>query len=153
MATRTFQQLGASYGMTPSSIVVQLDGATIFSGDVTAFDEPVPTELGDITNVAFSFTEDVHYAGTKTVSIQVSGADLYLGPTQANYSKNGGPEAPTTGADGYGSIFRGDPYSSVTIDGIEQTPDRGGNLGQWGWMIPAGSTFQATLNIQGGYLT
>ena len=40
-----------------------------------------------------------------------------------------------------------DPRSSVTIDGIVQNPQRDGEDGTWGWIVPQGSTIAHNLNI------
>jgi hypothetical protein len=179
MTTRTFKQLGQGYGSVPTSIVVTLDGTEIFSGPISTLDQPLPTfpDSGNSYGIEiFSWTDEVTFAGSKSLSISVSGSPLLLTDTQANYIlipnpdySPPDPKNPTTepvvpefisgGANVYGTFYfetidtvtYSDPFTDEAIDGTAQSGPPDPSLpGQWYWKIPAGSTFTATVNIQPG---
>lgn len=152
MTTRTFKQQAAAYGASSASITASINGTQVFSGTLAVSDDAVPA---DQTSVPFSdlftWTNTVDFAGTNAMTITVSGADVLLGATLANYQ--------TGNADLYsefysftlGSDIISDPMSDVFVDGVGQSTDRSGGLtGQWYWIIPSGTTFSATVNIQAG---
>lgn len=148
---RIFQQLGHGYGPSPTTIVVQIDGTTVFSGPVPTADEPVPGE--DLAHnygvLCFDWTEsDTYFAGEKTLSIAVTNGVFKIGETLAQ-SSNVDPTA-------YGSIYKealgnlllGDPLTNVVIDGVSRSrPEQAPLLGQWGWVLAAGSSLSATMRV------
>lgn len=165
MTTRTFIQKATAYGSSTASIVAVVDGVTVYSGSVETLNQPFPS-LPDTENSyganAFTWTNDVAFAGTQTLSIAVTGSDLLLTDSVANYIGIDDPANPgntiSGGANVYGGFYNetianvvySDPFTNVTIDGVAQSTDRGDLVGQWYWTIPAGSTFTATINIQAG---
>ena len=153
MTLRTFQQHALAFGETPTQVVCQIDGNTVFSGSVTTLDEFMPA-LPDPTyrmeNVAWTWESDAEFAGTQAITITVTGSPLLLWQTVANY-----PLANL--ANVYGAFYSFplgnancfDPLSDVTINGQPQIRYNDPSLeGQWAWRIPAGGTLAATLNVQ-----
>lgn len=53
----------------------------------------------------------------------------------------------SSGANGYQTIDNTDARSSVAIDGVAQTPDRGDLPGTWWWKINNGSTLAYQLDV------
>ena len=69
MTTRTVKMLGLAYGSNPAEITVTLDGTTIYNGNVTTANAPVPQlpnlDLVDSTVELCSFEIPVDFSGTK----------------------------------------------------------------------------------------
>lgn len=152
MTDRIFQQYAQGYGSTPCQVVCQIDGTTVFSGEVATFDQPLPSlpnvEM-TVNTVAWTWQAPADFTGSKQISIAVTGSDLLLAQTFAN-----DPD----GADAnvfspfFSTVIDGveylDPFTDEAINGVTQSgPYRQETPGQWWWHIPAGSTFTAALNI------
>ena len=159
MTTRTFRQLGQGYGSNPCQITATLDGVTVYTGAVTTVDQPLPV-LPDtslvISNILYTFTRDAHFAGTIPMTIAVAGSPLVLCDTLANFflpvADQGdvwnSPHVVMTDAEEPNS----DPLTDVMIDGVAQPHQFETEYkGQWWWIIPAGSTFSATINVRSSY--
>ena len=86
--TRTFTQNGQAYGAVPCNITAKIDGAVVFSGTVPTANAPIPplpdSEL-DIGVPLFSWTKPVDFAGTCELEIAVSGSQLVITDTVADY--------------------------------------------------------------------
>jgi len=155
MKTRIFKQLGQAYGIIPAVITATIDNEVIFSGEVTTIDLPLPM-LPDpaVTGIElFTWTNTVCFSGTQSYSISVTGSPLLLTLSIADnvmandtaafgrfyFSKNNG-------------VIIEDPLTDVQIDGISMHVghERHGLNGQLYWIIPARSTFTATLNVHAG---
>lgn len=159
MTSRTFKQAGIAYGRTPVTITVKIDDNTIYSGPVKTIDDIIPSfpdPNWTSTNYLFTWQNDVEFSGTQFLEINVGWGDLLLAETTANYGFIIDPKDPLykipNGPDnfvGFCTERVSDPLSDVTIDGIPQPRDDS-LLGQWHWMIPAGSTFTAKINIPSG---
>ncbi len=156
MTTRTFKQYGQAYGGTQASIVATIDGVQIYSGNVTTIDEPMPIfpQTGtDFGEEMFSWTNTVDFAGTQTMTISVTGSTLLLTDSLANYI-NGVGNAEEFGSFNYTTVdgtTYAVPLTDVTIDGVEQPEILDPALsGQQYYMIPPGSSFSCTLNVQAG---
>ena len=153
MTDRTFQQFAQGYGSTPCQVVCQIDGNTVFCGSVTTLDQPMPG-LPDpefnVTNVGWTWQGNAAFSGTQSISVAVNGSPLLFGGTLANN--------PYGNADIFLSFYSvtvdgvdyADPFTNETIDGVPQPGPYDANLGgQWWWVIPAGSTFAATMHVTG----
>lgn len=165
-----------AYGSSAPTLTVTLDGTEIFSGAAPVTNSDLPSgEIADAVNFgseAFSWTAEDTFEGTQALSVTVTGSSPFLmGMTKANkvwgdappgYDRNDptSPQ-PTAAADTvFGPFYNvynaadntiySDPLSDVQIDGVNQTS--GGNPGQHFWVIPAGSTFTATVNVRRGAL-
>jgi hypothetical protein len=159
MTTRTFRQLGQGYGSTTCQISATVGGVVVHTGAVTTVDQPLPA-LPDtslvINNILYTFTRDAHFAGTIPMSITVSGSPLLLAQTQANFflpvaNQSDVWSSPHVVDLGENEV-NSDPLTDVTIDGVVQPHQFEVDYkGQWVWIIPAGSTFSATINVRSSY--
>ena len=156
MTTRTFKQCGQAYGSTPASITATINGTEVFSGPVPTVDQPLPTLPELSANVSlptlFTWTNTVDFAGTQSFSIAVTGSQLLLDFTGADYCGNRKEEFKNFYRYEIGGVIVADPLTNVAIDGLamQRGPDNSQFSGQWQWVIPAGSTFTATLNVSAG---
>jgi hypothetical protein len=157
MTTRNFIQCGQAYGSTPASITVTIDGTVVFSGPISTLDTPVPT-LPDLSIKAlptiFTWTNTVAFSGTQSYSIAVTGSPLLLGATLADHcvANNVAEFGSFYTYEIVGAGVVADPLANVAIDDVARTrgPDNTELSGQWQWLIPAGSTLTATLNVNAG---
>jgi hypothetical protein len=157
MTTRTFKQFGQAYGNTPASIAVLINGVNVFSGAVPTENSalPEPPYTGIAGTELFTWTNTVDFAGAQSFSISVENAPLLLLRTVADYVYPQPNELPefngfyTYQIDG---VTVADPLSNVAIDGVpvQRATDNSGLSGQWNWLIPAGSTLTAILNVTAG---
>lgn len=153
MTDRIFRQHALGFGSTPAQVTCQIEGNTIYSGAVTALNQPkpaLPDPTYKIDNIAWTWQGDADFTGTQNMIITVSGADLLLGDTLANnpygIDTNDFGSFYFTTVDG---VIYADPFTNEKIDNVSQSGPYDPNLrGQWWWWIPAGSTFSATLNIE-----
>jgi hypothetical protein len=158
MTTRNFIQYGQAYGSTPASITATIDGTVVFSGPVTTVDLPLPgrgnTSVSDLPTL-FTWTNTVEFVGAQSFSIAVTGCQLVLDCTAAdNTAANSISEFCSFYKQTIGNVTVYDPFTNVTIDGMamQRGPNNDELSGQWQWLIPAGSTFTATLNVDAGFL-
>jgi hypothetical protein len=154
MTTRTFRQYGQAFGTGPVTVVAAIDGVEVFNGTVSVLNSLVPTVPEEIQplvpEVLFSWSEDVNFEGTRSMQITVSGGNLLLKNTYANYGVafdgipivryaglTGGPELFTpfyahsidappdpccqdTECENRPTLIH-DPLSNVSINGVGQT--------------------------------
>ena len=151
MTDRTFKQHAMGFGEVPSQVVFQLDGNTVFSGAVTTVDEEFPS-LPDldyrIDNIAWTWTDDVEFSGTKSISIAVTGSPLMLADTLANNPLGNAELFVSFYSVEIDGVTYEDPLTDEEIDGVPQSGPPDPTLpGQWWWTIPAGSTFTATMHV------
>ena len=151
MTIRNFRQYAIGLGSTPAQVVFQIDGNTVFSGSVTTLDQPMPSmpdPAFTVDNLAWTWQDDVEFAGTKSISISVSNSSLLLAGTSA--------DNPYANVETYGAYYTveidgvsyADPLTNEAIDGVSQTGPYDPDLpGEWWWYIPAGSTFTATMHV------
>ena len=156
MTTRNFKQRGQAYGSTPASITATIDGTVVYSGPISTLDTPLPIRPG-VANVSiptiFTWTNNVDFAGTQSYSIAVTGSPLLLAFTGADHCvANNVAQFGTIYTYDNDGVTVADPLTNVAIDGqaIQRGPDNSTLSGQWQWLIPAGSTLTATLNIKAG---
>lgn len=154
MTDRIFQQHAQAYGSTPAFVVCQIDSNTVFSGSIPTVDQPWPVLPNSeflIPPLAWSWQDSADFAGTKQISITVTGSPVLLGQTFANY-----PSGNAANLDVFSSFYAQeidgvtyfDPFTDEAIDGVPQSgPFHAETPGQWWWRIPVGSTFSATMHI------
>jgi hypothetical protein len=151
MTDRIFKQYAQGYGSTPCQVLCQIDGDTVFDGPVATVDAPrpsLPDVEVDIDNVAWTWSQNASFDGTRSLSIAVSGSSLVLARTLANNPITGGDEE-------FGSFYlieingvsNFDPLTDVAINGVAVSKPHTDLVGQWWWLIPAESTFTATLHV------
>jgi len=158
MTTRTFKQFGQAYGNTPASITAVVNGVTVFSGAVPTENSalPGPPYTGIEGTELFTWTNTVDFVGAQSFSISVQNSPLLLAKTVANYVYPT-PNSITPEFNGFytyqiDGVTVADPFSNVAIDGVpvQRANDHPGLFGQWNWIIPAGSTLTAILNVAAG---
>jgi len=157
MTIRNFKQGGQAYGAIPASITATVGGTVVFSGPVSTLDQPLPV-LPDLATYVtpptlFTWTNAVDFAGTQSYSIAVTGSPLLLGPIEGDHVfANNAAEFGFVYTYDIDGITVADPLTNVAIDDVALTrgPDNAELPGQWEWLIPAGSTLTATLNVTAG---
>ena len=154
MTTRIFKQTGQAYGSTPASITATIDGTVVYTGSVPTLDTPVPSlPTTMLTPEIFTWTNTVAFAGTQSYSIAVTGSPLLLDFTGADHCiANNVSEFYNFYTYEISGVTVADPFTDVTINGVamQRGPDNSTLPGQWQWLIPAGSTLTATLNVNAG---
>jgi hypothetical protein len=165
MTTRTFKQLGQAYGTVPAIVVAKINNIEVFNSTISALDSNPDFSYPSNSQDLFSWTADVNFSGTVEMEVSVTGSDLLLTETVANYATiiddANPPPGVTSGATVFGHFCFpadgdeskiADPISNVIIDGINQSAIRyEGQTGQFYWLIPAGQTFTCTLTIKSGF--
>ena len=155
MTTRTFKQLGQSYGSTPAIITATINGTVVFSGEITTIDTPLPIlpNLSVTGTELFTWTNTVDFSGTQSFSISVDNSPLLLTDTSADYCvANNVSQFQSFYSYTQGDTYIYDPFSNTAIDGVavQRNTSIPELTGQWYWLVPAGSTFTATLNVNAG---
>ena len=168
---RTFYQKGLGFGVvdgTSGSIDVHINGTLIYSGDIPGVSYPGtgydPTFDTSLFQYLFNWPVDIDFMGPVAMSILVKDCTLVITNTQANYQDQSGAHAAILNID-YSQIVDGvecnDPFTNVHINGELLTrgiapppPDGTPALlaGQWYWEIGPDCIFEATLNIEPGWL-
>jgi hypothetical protein len=166
MTTRTFRQLGIGFGEQPANITAKINNVVVYQGPVTTLNEefPVlPNFAFKITNVLFSWTEDITYAGPAVVEIQVDeNSDLIVAEIDANYNPIPNPafvnetETPgvaniiSSGVDGFLDLQTsqiGDIYVDGTLHTVDYTPPQSGQ--HW-WELTVADTIELNTTITPG---
>ena len=169
---RTFYQMGLGFLITdgiPGSIDVHIDGKLIYSGNMPGVSSAPPgydtTFDTSLFQYLFNWPVDIDFMGPVAISIQPADCVLQLTNTQSNYSDHNGIDHMKIGNLDYIQIVDGvscqDPFTNVHINGVPVT--RGTNppaadgtppilAGQWFWEIGPDCIFEATLNIEPGWL-
>lgn len=157
MTTRNFKQCGQAYGSTPASITATIGGTVVFSGEISTLDQPLPIFPEPAPNVApptlFTWINTVDFSGTQSYSIAVTGSPLLLGSIAVDHViANNAAEFGLVYTYDDDGVMISDPLTNVAIDNVAQQrgPNNSEFPGQWHWLIPAGSTLTATLNVTAG---
>lgn len=170
MTTRTFIQQGRGYGPDAVSIVVKLDNVIVYQGTVNTLDETPPEFFDPESGIEvdlFTWTQDINYSGTRALEITVIDGSLLVADTVANYTPIPSTETPLTatssGPDGFVPFYNKDydgyivsePFANPKIDGVAVERNRGLDetnplLGQWTYLLEAGSVFTADIKIDQG---
>jgi len=180
--TRTFKQLGLAYDVVPGTtgiIAVSLDGQVIYYGPVPGVPDPVPGQVYEIVesdgsaNLAlvpstphvdlFTWPLDIDAMGPMEMKIEVSDCTLQLGLTMSNYTSNVVGEHSEFNRLEYEQTVNGvecqDPFTNVRLNGtpIQRNTSAPGVPeillpGQCWWQIREGCIFEATLNVEPGWL-
>ena len=163
MTIRIFKQFGRGYGPEPVVATVKVGTEVVFSGPVDTLNQETPWKAVGVDIYNFPIP-DVAFQGSLPLEISVTGGDLFLAETLANYYKitiikDNKPQVYSSGPDDFGLFYQEtingiiytDPFTDEKINGVPlEGPPNPDFSGQWGWIIPNGSTFTATLNIQAG---
>jgi hypothetical protein len=148
-------------------ISVTIAGVEIYSGPVPGVPDPIipydpnfdPSTLQDL----FSWPVDIDFMGPVAMKIEVWDCTLRLGSTVSNYSSSTGESELFCNLE-YWQEIDGvkcqDPFTNVIINDIPvyrgitpPAPDDPVLLtGQWWWELRPGCIFEATLNVEPGWL-
>ena len=88
MANRTVQILGQGYGSSPAQITVTSNGNTVFSGTVSAVDQPLPALPNlaiNLSEILCTFEIDQAFTGQIPMTCAVSSGTVIFGQIYANY--------------------------------------------------------------------
>jgi len=146
------------FGSQPANITAKINSVVVYQGPVTTLDEPLPTLPNldySVTNVLFSWTEDVTYAGPAVVEIQVDqNSDLLVAEIDANYTAIPDPAnvqaTISSGATGFVDL-PSSQIGNVYLDGVLQTVNHTAPLaGQYWWKLSVPDTIVINATITPG---
>jgi hypothetical protein len=154
----TFEIDLAFTGQIPMTCVV--NSATVIFAEIyanyVAIENPVytPEQIATLTNPDTTQAARVAiYTQVASPPLSQQDIDTLLDPASTPAQKNTILVAHnclpyiSSGADGYGPIDNTDCRSTVTIDGIAQTPDHTELPGTWWWTILTGSSLAYQLDV------
>jgi len=153
MMTRTIKVTGWAMGFSPAMIIADVDGETVFSGQVALEEMTDSNQEPDTAPVLFSFEVPLDFDGIKKVFIAVDQAPVRFGYVTANHTEvDMITHMENTGPDRFADVsclMSGvrDARENVYIDGVLQTPNRFVGAGTWHWVVHPGSSFQHDLII------
>jgi len=158
MTTRTFRQLGIAFGSQTANITAKINNVVVYQGPVTTLNTPFPVLPNleyTVTNVLFSWTNDVTYTGPAVVEIQVDAdSDLLVAEISANYTPIRDPanvqSIISSGPDGFVDL----PVSqigNIYVDGALRPVDHTNPLiGQYWWELVVPDTIEINATIDPG---
>ena len=163
MINRTLQFCGYAYGNTPVQVIAQINGQTVFSGEVATIDAPMPTPGADVVAAPPLFSAvdcdlfPPRFFGSYPMTISVTtGSGIMIQNINSNYMTVSTDPETQGNATGFVNIgnYVGDPRTNVKIDGVLQEksdpPAGADNSGVWTWTVPQGSTISYDLNVSVG---
>jgi hypothetical protein len=160
MTTRTFRQLGIAFGSQTANITAKINNVVVYQGPVTTLNQPFPVLPNldyTVTNVLFSWTNDVTYTGPAIVEIQVDAdSDLLVAEISANYTPFRDPanvqSIISSGPDGFIDL----PVSqigNIYVDGSLRPVDHTNPLvGQYWWELIVPDTIEINATIKPGFV-
>lgn len=86
MANRTLQFYGQGYGVSDASIVVTLDGNTVFTGAVPTINTAETTKTAEQQVLLFTTTVDTSVFGVKPMTVQATAGKVVLAQTTADFA-------------------------------------------------------------------
>jgi hypothetical protein len=152
MPSKTIIQQARGYNDQPVTATVQIDGVTILQGVVPTLDQS-PPQLPDFWSPdiganAWSWTIDPSVTSTQNMTITVDNGVMYLCSTFYTLPDQPGNVYPLMFSQQQGNVQFSDPFTTITINGIDSTPVRDGtHNGQWVWKLLAGDQFACTVNV------
>lgn len=153
MSNRTFKQLGQGYSNAAATVIVKVDGATVYMGAVPTINEPVPTDFtwGKDHRVAlWQWQTSLNHRAAQAVEITVtSGRVLLLNTVSDNTDvpgASGGWNFAQGLVDDFGPFAVGDPWSDVKINGRAQSL-ASGKRGQSYWLLHNGDVLTGNINM------
>jgi len=154
---RTLQFIGLAYGDTPVSVTAEINGTTVFSGEISTVNSPFPlsSEINLSTNpVLFTVNDSplfpTNFSGSYPMTISATGGyGLVVGVVTCNYM------LPSGNANSFASCYYnaisnvGDPRSNVIINGnpIKSTPPPNG---AWYWEATSPGNIVCDLSVDLG---
>ena len=157
---RTIQFIGYAYGSSPVTLTAEINGSTVFSGEVPTIDGPVPPPRNDLSSATPLFLIEnnalfsTDFSGQYPMTISVTnGTGVILGEVRSNYMNNTG-EARYGNSTTFLNIATNtdyrDPRTNVVINGTPETPVRppdGSCDGAWPWIVNNPGTIDFNLQV------
>lgn len=150
---RTFKQLGQGYSNAAATVIVKINGETVYMGPVPTINEPVPTDFawGKDHHVAlWQWQTALDHRAAQAVEVTVtSGRVLLLNTVSDNTDIPGasGTWNFTSGLVGdFGPFHGDDPWSDVKINGRPQAL-ASGKRGQSYWLLHNGDVLTGNINM------
>ena len=158
MTTRTFRQLGIGFGPETANITAKINDVVVYQGPVTTLNQPFPVLPNldyTVTNVLFSWTADVTYAGPAVVNIQVdANSDLLVAEISANYTAIKNPANVQSIISSGPDAFIDLPITqigNIYVDGALRPVDHTNPLvGQYWWELVVPDTIEINATIEPG---
>jgi hypothetical protein len=155
---RTIQFIGYAYGSSPVTLTAEINGNTVFSGEVPTIDSPLPpmanvvASAGPLFLVENSSLFSTDFSGQYPMTISVSsGNSVILGEVLSNYmhiTNDARYGNATTFLNISTNTEYRDPRTDVVIDGTPQSPDRPpGCDGAWPWVVNNPGTIDFNLQV------
>lgn len=158
MTIRKFVQNGQGYGADAVEIRAKIDGVTVFEGAVPTVDQPLPSDLIDISEPIgniFEWQSTVEFSGTAALEIEVlAGGALLVADTAADHVDPA--DSATIGSFYTDEAGTSDPFSAVAINGVPVlAPIRDLDSerilkGQWHQRLNIGDVLTALITISAG---
>lgn len=158
MTTRTFRQMGIGFGSQPANITAKINNVVVYQGSVTTLDQPFPVLPNvdyTVTNVLFSWTDDITYNGPTVIEIQADAdSEVLVGEINANYTVIPDPANAqsyiSSGPDGFVDLPVAQ-IGNIYVGGSLQTVDHTAPLsGQYWWELTAPAAIEINTTIKRG---
>ena len=165
MPARIFRFKGKAYAASGTvSVTATMGGTEIYSGSVPTTNEPTPSRNISDLDTLFEYTGSTDTTGNVSVTLTVSGGDLFFGEPQANYSGAEftvdwtDPQNPvltviTQPVDYYSDVnwntLESDGKNNVTVNGASanRVLISDSEIGDWQYLTPNGGTLSCSLFI------
>ena len=147
--------LGWGEASSSATITAELDGTTVFSGQVNLVELTRANESEQTAPTLFSFGLPMEFTGTKYMKVTVADGTVRFAYIVGNYTQITnfvGMDNASSGPNNYVDVsietdYVRDARSNVYIDGIKQTPNRSLGRGAWHWVVGPGSTLEHNLTV------
>lgn len=163
MSNRTFKQLGQGYSNVPATVIVKVDGETVYMGPVPTVNEPVPTDFTwgrDHDVVLWQWQKPLAHRAAQSLEVTVTSGRVLLLTTVSDHTDIVGVKGtwnfvasikeftnPATGlVEDFGAFHSGDAWSDVKINGRVQ-PLSSGKRGQSYWLLHNGDVLTGNINM------
>jgi hypothetical protein len=150
---RTFKQLGQGYSNAAATVIVKIDGETVYMGPVPTINEPVPTDFGwckDHLVTLWQWQKPLPHRAAQTVEVTVtSGRVLLLHLVSDNTDIPGASATWNISerlVDHFGPFHPGDCWSNVKINGRPQALTSG-KPGDSYWLLHNGDVLTGNINM------
>lgn len=154
MSNRTFQQLGQGYSNAAATVIVKVDGETVYMGSVPTVNEPVPTDFSwgkDHRAVLWQWQKPLSHRAAQALEVTVtSGRVLLLTTVSDNTDIEGATSGGWNFVEGlvgdFGPFHSDDAWSDVKINGRAQ-PLWSATRGQSFWLLHNGDVLTGYINM------
>lgn len=163
MSNRTFLQLGQGYSNAAATVIVKVDGETVYMGSVPTVNEPVPVDFAwgkDHRVILWQWQKPLAHRAAQAIEVTVtSGRVLMLMAVSDNTDIVGIKSTwnivegmteltnPVTGlVEDFGPFHSDDAWSDVKINGRAQ-PLWSSTRGQSFWLLHNGDVLTGNINM------